>query len=245
MSMGSCSAKCTLILLNAFFLVVSLVLIAVGSVMQVSFHAYAQVFRDSVSVPAVLIISLGLLICMTSIFGLVIVVRERYILLSVYSCVLVILVIAETFIGLVGLTLKSYVRQIVVHTMQVAERKYNESISAAYTWNTIQNNLHCCGILNYTEWSTYLNNSVPDSCCISYKYNCGINAVEANNVHATGCAKALFHWLYEHQIVIGVLCAAFVLLKILTLMLARCYGRYLVEFTDQPSLNPFKTSIWR
>lgn len=245
MSMGSCSAKCALILLNVFFLAVSLVLIAVGSLMQVSFHAYAQVFRDSVSVPAVLIISLGFLICMTSIFGLVIVVKERYILLSVYSCILVILVIAEILIGLVGLTLKSYVRQIVVHTMEVAERKYTESLSAAYTWNTIQNNLHCCGIFNYTEWSPYLNNSVPDSCCISYKYNCGITAVEANNVHTTGCTKALFHWLYEHQIVIGVICAAFILLKILTLMLARCYSGYLLEFTNQPSLSFLKNSVWR
>ena len=68
------------------------------------------------------------------------------------------------------------------------DQKNNTTI---YSWDIIQQNLKCCGIYNYTDWSEM----VPDSCCKKIGGKNCVNIAEEQNeeeniterIHITGC----------------------------------------------------------
>ncbi|XP_063772000.1 tetraspanin-3-like isoform X2 [Pseudophryne corroboree] len=84
--------------------------------------------------------------------------------------------------------------------MQNAFHQYNDT-SNGITVNKIQNELHCCGLHNYSDWeatSWYKhsgNHSVPKSCCNVAFSSCSGNITESNKLYQEGCLIKLHHRL--------------------------------------------------
>ncbi|XP_075046438.1 tetraspanin-3-like isoform X2 [Mixophyes fleayi] len=80
-----------------------------------------------------------------------------------------------------------------------AFQQYNDSNYGIV--NKIQNELHCCGLQNYTDWETTSwykrsdNHSVPKSCCnVAFSACFGI-LTESNKLYQEGCFVKLHHKL--------------------------------------------------
>ena len=82
-------------------------------------------------------------------------------------------------------------------------RHYGDSRHEDVTssWDTMQENLHCCGAEDYKDWQPILRNDVPDSCCRDNDVGCGKNAGEWDNGHiirdiyVDGCFEIMENWM--------------------------------------------------
>uniref|UniRef100_A0A8C0G9F1 Tetraspanin n=1 Tax=Chelonoidis abingdonii TaxID=106734 RepID=A0A8C0G9F1_CHEAB len=57
--------------------------------------------------------------------------------------------------------------------------------------NIIQEEMHCCGVTDYTDWFPVLGtNVVPDRCCMENSQDCGRNSTDLfeDNKHVLGTA---------------------------------------------------------
>uniref|UniRef100_W5LWE1 Tetraspanin-4 n=1 Tax=Lepisosteus oculatus TaxID=7918 RepID=W5LWE1_LEPOC len=49
------------------------------------------------------------------------------------------------------------------------------NIGLTNAWSIVQTDFRCCGVSNHTDWfSVYNDTRVPDSCCLEYSENCGL-----------------------------------------------------------------------
>ncbi|TTN17660.1 Tetraspanin-4 [Bagarius yarrelli] len=49
------------------------------------------------------------------------------------------------------------------------------NIGLTNAWSIVQTDFRCCGVTNHTDWFEVYNASrVPDSCCLEYSDNCGL-----------------------------------------------------------------------
>uniref|UniRef100_U3IBA2 Tetraspanin 3 n=1 Tax=Anas platyrhynchos platyrhynchos TaxID=8840 RepID=U3IBA2_ANAPP len=76
------------------------------------------------------------------------------------------------------LSLAFWVKSDVQGTMRAVFDKYDGKNSESAVMDYLQENLHCCGVKNYSDWTTTQwfnstgNNSVPLSCCKQNLKNC-------------------------------------------------------------------------
>ena len=84
--------------------------------------------------------------------------------------------------------------------MYKAQQQYNVTGHEGVTenWNLMQNEVHCCGVKNYTDWAntTFSKGShVPDSCCQEYTTGCGLNMILSldapDRLYTVGCVPEL------------------------------------------------------
>lgn len=224
-----CNVKCGLLALNSILLLLALVLLSIGCLLQSAFHAYMGLLQGRMTSPAILIICLGLVLLSSSLFGFISTIRENYIMLSAYVCIVVTIIIFELSVGVAVFSMKSSVKTLVIRTMHTAEAHYNSSKATACMWDAVQNYLQCCGMKRFEEWRHFLGSeTVPDSCCIHYSLGCGYHIHKAN-IHKDGCLSAIHGWLFRNQIIIGIMCTVFILIQLLALLLAHLYCNILNE----------------
>ena len=215
--------KCGLLAINSILLLISLALLSLGSFLQSAFHVYLGMLKGRMTSPAILIICLGLILFASSLFGFISTIKESYILLSTYVCLLVTITIFEIAVGVAVFSMKSSVKKLVIHAMQVAEAHYNSSKAMACMWDTVQNYLKCCGMNRFEEWHNFLGaDTVPDSCCVHYSLGCGHN-INSTNIHKYGCLSAIHNWYFQNQVIIVALCTVFILIQLTALLLAHNY----------------------
>ncbi|CAG5859637.1 unnamed protein product [Menidia menidia] len=50
------------------------------------------------------------------------------------------------------------------------------NVGLTNAWMIVQTDFRCCGVTNHTDWFEVYNASrVPDSCCLEYSDNCGLD----------------------------------------------------------------------
>lgn len=88
-----------------------------------------------------------------------------------------------------------------LNPMRSAFQQYNGTSVGGNSVNRIQNELHCCGLQNYTDWETTSwyqhndNHTVPKSCCNVTYSACSGNITEPNELYLEGCFVKLHHRL--------------------------------------------------
>eukprot|EP00057_Strongylocentrotus_purpuratus_P030735 XP_782561.2 PREDICTED: CD63 antigen-like [Strongylocentrotus purpuratus] len=82
--------------------------------------------------------------------------------------IMILLLILELAAGISGYFLLDDFDKLVDENMSKLQIKYNSTTSAQRIFDSLQQNLTCCGVHNYTDWMGWLPdqpNLIPYSCC--------------------------------------------------------------------------------
>jgi CD63 antigen len=162
--------KYILFLFNLLFVIFGVVLIVAGTVTKTGYNKYIQFLNsDGLSAPPNLFIVAGSVMLLIAFLGCCGAVRENHCMIMTYSVLVGLLLIMELGAGIAAFALEDDVEQMVSSEMTKSMKEYHHNKTEVIkAWNIAQTSLECCGITNYTDWSTAYDPNyplIPESCC--------------------------------------------------------------------------------
>ncbi|XP_071452710.1 tetraspanin-11-like isoform X1 [Hetaerina americana] len=154
-----------------------------------------------------ILIVTGALIALIAFFGCLGAVKEIKCLLLMYFILVFIIFIVMLVGGILGYVYREKARSAMEQEMQRSIRQYGDKQSIRNAWDETQENLHCCGIVSYSDWK----NNIPESCCkyISgdrtsgkVKFPCQ-SAPNPLSIYTEGCLNATERFVRDHAAIIG------------------------------------------
>lgn len=188
--MDCCSyvIKYSLLLANLLFALAGLVLIGVGAHIQIAAKHYLDLLDDTYLNTPIFIIIAGVVIFVIAFFGCCGTWRENSCMVYTYATCLIVVLIGEVAAGIAALVLKNNLQAVIEDKMRHGMLNYGTTgfEGMTQTWDLIQNDLHCCGFANYTDWNLPNLAMVPDSCCKVDVKDCGVNP-DLGSIYREGC----------------------------------------------------------
>lgn len=148
--------------------------------------------------PASIILGVSVFMCIIGILACVAAFKNNKILLSVFFCLILLVLIGEVMAGALGYVYRSKVEGILDDDLMDAVNKYNITVYQEQI-DYMQKKFECCGVRNATDWrkSPYWKNlhpnSVPESCCrqnLPANATCNTN-LDSHDINIQGCVMKL------------------------------------------------------
>ena len=194
-------------------------MVVLASATQISLNGSIGLFDGHVNKLAGLISGFGILLAFTSVIAILGICCHSRSFLSAYICILVILIVAELSVGIAGFIFESRVVGLLVNTMRSAEASYNRNHLVKHSWDSVQRQLECCGVDNYTDWFHFFDNfSLPDSCCVRQNPSCGRHAISTGNFYRTVCSDAISKWAHFYKIPAAIVLPIIIVFQILSIL---------------------------
>lgn len=178
---GPLTIKYLVFFFNLIFFLSGLVLIIVGGIAQGFFHQYIQFFDGQYETPAIGVIILGSVILIVSFFGCCGAKKENVFMLRMFICLMVVILLLEIAAAITVAVMRPDIEKLVKKNLDKTMLQYtgNKTDLATLTWDDMQQNLKCCGVMGYKDWqdTEFANrtHSLPDSCCVDDEPGCGAN----------------------------------------------------------------------
>ncbi|KAK1784938.1 hypothetical protein P4O66_018373 [Electrophorus voltai] len=91
------------------------------------------------------------------------------------------------------------------------------NIGLTNAWSIVQTDFRCCGVTNHTDWfEVYNATRVPDSCCLEYSDNCGLE--NPGTWWTAPCYERVKGWLQENLVALWIFALCTALTQILGLV---------------------------
>jgi CD63 antigen len=199
---GTKCIKYLLFVFNLLFVISGITLIVTAAVIQGLYAPYLNFLGSQFISAPILFIVVGVLIFLIAFFGCCGAVKENNCMMMTFSVFLVIIFLCELGGGIAAYILRGDLEDVITTGMKKAMTHYNQTDHGGVTetWNYVQHEGKCCGVLSYTDWFnvTEFNpedsgSNVPDSCCIEYAEGCGMNIIPdaAVRIYQKGCLPEL------------------------------------------------------
>jgi len=162
--------KYILFFFNLVFVAIGIVLLAIGVSTKTGFTKHLKFLDPEVlKYPPYLFIAAGAIIFIIAFLGCWGSWRESHCMMITYSVLLGLLLILELAAAFSAFALEDDIERIFVKGMQDSQEKYNKTDDLGkeitQSWDAIQNEWHCCGTNNYTDWKVNNLTFIPFSCC--------------------------------------------------------------------------------
>ncbi|XP_072112680.1 tetraspanin 36 isoform X1 [Mobula birostris] len=198
MDCGVFTSKAVLLCISFIFWIAGGVLTYVAATLLSTYKDYAHFFKDQYTVlPAVVIIAIAVVMFVIGIIGCCATLKESRCGLGLFLFILLVIFAAEVSVFVLGFI---YRKQVQVHesvqkSMSFTFGKYNGKNIESGTVDTLQMQMHCCGVWNYTYWEHTAwfkkNNTVPLSCCKTGFSNCTGSLSDLELLNTAGCESKL------------------------------------------------------
>lgn len=194
--------KYMLFVSNFMFVMVGFLLISIGTTIS-SIYTDFELFMESHHFkPAQLIVVIGIIIFLVSLFGCIGAIRESTFLVNTFAVLLSILLVLEVSAAIAAYAMRSDIKERVEHNMYDALSDYNKTYDAKSSWDFMQYRLICCGVHQPSDWRntdiTFEKNlTAPASCC---KYS----GCETSALNTHGCLDRLTDIVSESALMLGV-----------------------------------------
>lgn len=218
--------KYILFLFNLVFFIAGLVLIIAGTLIQTKFNADFAFFEGSaVNHVALVLIGVGVVIFTVAFFGCCGAYKENHCMVLTFSILLGFVFIVELGGAVTAHIMRGRIDELIRTTMTKTSKTYPKGKALKEAWDHIQKDFECCGVSNYTDWelNPHYNDSVPDSCCIEYKPECGKSVISTgliNNIYTEGCADRFLEASALTIIVVICIAVGVAIMQILGIALA-------------------------
>lgn len=163
-----------LVVANSVVTVLGLLLSVIGVWMRDKGQDYYDMFNPKtteINQLPVLLIVVGGLIFFVGIVGILGGVLSKTvggrIVLGMYGFILAFLIVCEIAAGIAGaVSLKKFDKTVNKDLKETFDEYYNPTCKIKKSWDSAQEQFHCCGYVNFMDYSTvFHNNSLPESCC--------------------------------------------------------------------------------
>ncbi|XP_035415862.1 tetraspanin-36-like isoform X1 [Cygnus atratus] len=179
MDCGVITSKSVLLLLSLAFWAAAAGLSYVGGYVMNTYRSYDNFLQDKHALlPAVIILCVAAVMFIIGLLGCCATFRESRVGLGLFLAIILIIFIAEVSAFVLAFVYREKVKTDVQGTMRSVFEKYDGKNSESAVVDYLQENLHCCGVKNYSDWTSTQwfnstgNNSVPLSCCKQNLKNC-------------------------------------------------------------------------
>jgi len=235
--MVSGGMKCIKYLLFVFNLVLfiaGLALIIVGALVMGKFNSYFAFFGGTMTKAAINIIIVGLVIFVIGFFGCCGAYKENYCMVLTFAALLILVLVLEIAVAVLAYILRHQINHLVLDDLTLATFYYNDTKHSGVTiaWDKAQEEFHCCGAVNQTDWlhNPLLNKteSVPESCCVHRNTSsCGVGLANKNStaIYSQGCVVKLIDWAQSNINTIGACAAGFGFIQIVGVVIACCLAK--------------------
>merc|ERR1712126_134519 len=172
--------------------------------------------------------------------------RESKCLIYTYAFFLAVILVAQIGAGIAAYMLKGDLDAEVVKNMNKGMENYEKPgfDGGTTTWDIVQNELHCCGVENSTDWANtrpdmFTAKQTPDSCCIGgQKGGCGKTDAEKFEV---GCYSLFKTKFIDNIAIIGAVALGVAGIELAIVLFACCLERGWVILL---STSKFLETIW-
>ncbi|XP_061470447.1 tetraspanin-36-like [Rhineura floridana] len=198
MDCGVIASKTVLLLISLIFWAAAAALSYVGGYVLNTYKEYGSFLQDKYPLlPAVIIIGVAVVMFIIGLIGCCATIRESRIGLGVFLIIILMIFIAEVSAFVLGFIYRGKVKTELHEPMLRAYKSYDGKTEESHIIDYLQQELQCCGVLNYTDWissqwyNTTRNNSVPVSCCKREfsKKNCTGRLSDLQFLNTQGCEE--------------------------------------------------------
>lgn len=192
-------AKCLMILTGAFYLLSAVGLFYIGIWVFSTYDHFDEIADATLTLaPASIIIAVSLFMCIVGILACIAAFKNNKLLLSVFFCLVLLVLIGEVMAGALGYVYRSKVESVLDDDLTDAVNKYNVTVYKEQI-DYMQKQFDCCGIHNATDWlsSAYWKvnhtDTVPTSCCrddLPANITCN-PSIYSHDINTQGCIKKL------------------------------------------------------
>lgn len=220
-------AKLLLTIFNALFLVCGIVLLVIG----------AKDFKNAESIKAVLsgingtnavVIGVGVVIVVISFLGCCGALKENACMLNMFLALLMIILIAEIAVGYLAFDNRGkFEKAAKKNALKSLEESSNNTL-IRQAWDDIQTSLLCCGVNNYTDYTT-LKVDIPKSCCkkeLGPNVKCG-EGVDGFN--GDGCYEKMKDFVEGNSLTFGVTALLVAFVEVAGIIFACCLRSAVLE----------------
>lgn len=227
--MGCCN-KFALFVINFVVFGVGVAVVVLASLVISKNSTYGVMLQDGTfSLPIIVLIA-GLIILLIGFLGCCGALKENSCLLQTYAGIVLVLLIAEVILAILIFVYTNQAKDTVRTGMDGIFDNYggkDQSLTASL--DHAQQDLHCCGVRNYTDWENYQYgqlhpNSVADGCCREFTKDCGLNVLSfgdiQDKIYTQGCFRAIENDIEGLAIWLGVICIILALVQLLSISCA-------------------------
>uniref|UniRef100_A0A8C3PNB7 Tetraspanin n=1 Tax=Calidris pygmaea TaxID=425635 RepID=A0A8C3PNB7_9CHAR len=216
--------KVMMILFNLAIFLSGGTLMGVGIWVAVDDQSFVKIFGTlSSSVLQVVhvgyfLIAIGAILLVIGFLGCYGAQKESKCLLIMFFSVVLIIFIAEIAAAVVVLVYTGFAETLLTAVVTpLLQEKYGQEASFTKIWNTTMEEVGCCGLNNYTDFTNstwYKEHQVyPDACC-NFKQPC--NATLAAKANVTGCFDQILEEIKTNAGVVGGVAAGIAALEVST-----------------------------
>lgn len=214
--------KYLLFLFNLIFVIAGIGLIAAGAYVKIQLDGYYNFFGNVYLGPGILLIVVGVVIFLLAFFGCCGAVKENYCLTMTFAVSLGIIFILEIAGGIAGFVLRDRIENEITGLLNTSMDKYNSGDKdLEKSWNDLQNEFHCCGATNKTDWEHHNVTKIPDSCCTTPVAKGGTCPL----YYSQGCATKLEKWVQDKIVIIGGVGIGLAFVQVVGIVFACCLAR--------------------
>lgn len=225
-----CFTKLGLFVLNFGIFAAGVAVVALASIIINKDNTYGNLLGDGVFTLPIIILIAGLIIVIIGFLGCCGAMKESACMLRMYAVIVGLMLIAEVTLGILLLVYPSQAENAIIKGMTNLFEDYGgEDASLTKSIDSIQHDLHCCGVNNYTDWVDYQWSggvNVTDSCCIEEKLDCGMNmayvseVVAVKTIYTQGCYYGMKEDLKDETIGLGVVLFLMAIVQVLSITCA-------------------------
>ncbi|TSL10190.1 Tetraspanin-3 [Bagarius yarrelli] len=171
MDCGIVTSKTVLLFLSLIFWAAGAALAYVGSYVITSYKNFDYFSVDKYAVvPVAIVLAVAVVLFIVGIVGCCATLKESKVGLGFFLLIILLIFAAEVTALVFGVIYGGKINGELDKSMGDVFEKYNGENSETQAVNYLQSQLECCGVSNYTDWSSRPwfrshNNSVPTSCC--------------------------------------------------------------------------------
>ncbi|XP_069037721.1 tetraspanin-4a [Lepisosteus oculatus] len=194
------TVKGLMVLFNLLFWLGGCGLLGVGIWLAVTQGSFATLSSSFPSLSAAnLLIAMGTIVMVVGGLGCVGAFRENKVLLLSFFVLLLLIFLLEALSIILFFAYKDeidrYAQADLKRGLQFFGTEGNIGLTNA--WSIVQTDFRCCGVSNHTDWfSVYNDTRVPDSCCLEYSENCGLE--RPDTWWTAPCYKQVKSWMQHN-----------------------------------------------
>jgi len=238
--LGEQLVKWLMLIFNLLFWVSGIGLIIAGALAQTVYSPYLSFVNYGYVSGAVLLIVMGAIITIIAFFGCCGATKEHYCMLMTFAVLLGVIFIVELAGGIAGYVERSRVNDYLGGNMQASLPRYNATAQDAPTnviWDSMQADMKCCGVGNWTDWKNARIDPLPMSCCrvqsrcdrnettLDAKCGKGGDNVTECPIYEEGCLPKLGEKLRTNIGAIGGVGVGVAFIQLIGIALACCLAR--------------------
>jgi len=238
--MGCCGGlfRVVLITLNLVLFLGGCLMIGAGSYLHHQIKNNEEFMDNRGSKAGIATAVLGALIALVSFLGCCGLCKKSAGMVKLYGICVTVLLLAEIGCGVFAYVERGKAEELFTRGMKSALDKYNpKDVSKApvnEAWNSLQQELHCCGVDSYTDWHSASawasEKNVPDSCCKEESANCGVGS-QTDKIYTKGCKGMIVEQFKSHLNIVAGVAVGAGFFQIIILIAAFCLAkRYEEDF---------------